>query len=679
MARMQASMMRNSRPNWTSPLRWLCALAVCLSSGCAAFHSVRGIPVAAVPEEYLGTTRDHQRTIDLSLLRRARQPAYLLDRGDVLGVYVEGELGRIGDPPPVSLPLPADGPPSFGFPMPIRDDGTISLPVAGTIPVRGLTVAQAEQAVLRAYLTPRRLLNPETARVLVSLNRPRMHNVLVIRQEAGNELAASSGQGTLNLGMLKRGTGRVVSLPAYQNDVLHALAQTGGLPGLDAENAIYVIRGRHDDFPPGQSAPTQLTLPLGQNERRRSPNTIIRAQSAQRPMESDSFADTAWPVARRPVAPVGTTRRAAYGSADSDEADYSLLPRAAYGSAEPASMVPGHAPRPAYAGGQDFATAPQPRTAQVDSPVSQAGYASHAAQVPFAQPVTQARFENPAMQARFETPAMQAQWSQPPAGLSPQNLLPTPHPLPGPNLMPLQPGYAPQAYNSVPAPQGYAPYPAPQGYAPMPGQGWSGAPTEALIPGGDLSGGDLAVADWPGLPDGNLDSRHVVRIPVRLSPGETVDIREEDIILSDGDIVFIESRETEVYYTGGLLGGGQYTLPRDYDLDVLGAIAVAQGSQSGAGVGGAASSGGTSALNQDVTTSASRIVILRRTPEGGQIPIEVDLYAALKDPNERVIIQPGDYILLRYKPIEAIGAFVERRLLEGALFGIAAAQLTQGN
>ena len=42
-----------------------------------------------------------------------------------------------------------------------------------------------------------------------------------------------------------------------------------------------------------------------------------------------------------------------------------------------------------------------------------------------------------------------------------------------------------------------------------------------------------------------------------------------------GDIVFIETREREVYYTGGVLQGREIPLPRDYDLDVLAAISLA--------------------------------------------------------------------------------------------------------
>eukprot|EP00913_Durusdinium_trenchii_P028315 g26543.t1 len=69
---------------------------------------------------------------------------------------------------------------------------------------------------------------------------------------------------------------------------------------------------------------------------------------------------------------------------------------------------------------------------------------------------------------------------------------------------------------------------------------------------------------------------NVVRIPLRLIPGEMPAITEEDITLYDGDVVLIESRESDVFFTGGLLGGGRFTLPRDQDLDVLQALAIVQ-------------------------------------------------------------------------------------------------------
>ncbi len=73
------------------------------------------------------------------------------------------------------------------------------------------------------------------------------------------------------------------------------------------------------------------------------------------------------------------------------------------------------------------------------------------------------------------------------------------------------------------------------------------------------------------------DDQNIVRIPLRFYPDEVPDFQEDDIILQTGDIVFVQSRNREVYYTAGALRGGAQQLPRDYDLDVLGAIALAQG------------------------------------------------------------------------------------------------------
>ncbi len=174
-----------------------------------------------------------------------------------------------------------------------------------------------------------------------------------------------------------------------------------------------------------------------------------------------------------------------------------------------------------------------------------------------------------------------------------------------------------------------------------------------------------------------VESQDVIKIPVRLAPGEMPYITEEDITLYDGDIVFIESRDSEVFYTGGLLGGGQYTLPRDNDLTVTQAVSIASSrSNSGAS---SRSLGGVSALNQDVSISASRVVVLRTLPCGQRVQIEVDIYKAFCHQDEDIIIQPGDMILLQYKCHEAVFAFVERYLLEGALLGIAAGTLNGGS
>lgn len=79
-------------------------------------------------------------------------------------------------------------------------------------------------------------------------------------------------------------------------------------------------------------------------------------------------------------------------------------------------------------------------------------------------------------------------------------------------------------------------------------------------------------------------------------------------------------------------------------------------------------------MNQDISVSASVVVVLRQLPDGGQIPIKVNLYKAMRNPAERILIQPGDFIILQYTPIEAVGAFIERNLLAGSLIGLATQQ-----
>ena len=184
-----------------------------------------------------------------------------------------------------------------------------------------------------------------------------------------------------------------------------------------------------------------------------------------------------------------------------------------------------------------------------------------------------------------------------------------------------------------------------------------------------LSGGVASTIDDPG----------VIRIPIRIGPGDAPLISESDITLQDGDIVFVESRGSEVFYTGGLLGGGQFMLPRDYDLRVLEALSIAQsGGQNNNSPRGI---GGISALNQDVTVSASKVIIRRRLADGTTVPIEVDINRAKRDMTgqENIIVQPGDYLILQYSRLEAVAAFLERHLLEGALFGLAASNLQNNN
>jgi hypothetical protein len=152
------------------------------------------------------------------------------------------------------------------------------------------------------------------------------------------------------------------------------------------------------------------------------------------------------------------------------------------------------------------------------------------------------------------------------------------------------------------------------------------------------------------------DPPNVTRIPLRFFPEDLPTFTEEDIILNDGDIVLIESRDREKFYTGGVLGGGEFPIPRDYDLDILGAIAIAGGpvgssgnilSASGLGNnrgGGFSGRGG----GGGGPLPPSEAIIVRRLCDGSQIPIKVDLNRALQDSSQRILIQPEDTVLVRY-------------------------------
>lgn len=572
-------------------------------SGCAAFRPIEGIPARFVPDEVKAPTRSGKRTIDLSLLSQTQPAVYHLDAGDVLAVYIEGVIPRPNEFPPINLPHQGEeASPALGYPIPVRPDGTISLPMlAKALPVRGQTVSQVENAVRRAYTVDKKILQSGNERVWVILHRPRQARILVIRQE-GVESPASGQPGQVNLGALKRGTGRVVTLSAYKNDVLHALAETGGLPGLDAENTIYVIRGK-----------------------RRSAGTL----------GADAWANSGSPNFGGGISGQNTGPNFALppsGIPPLPGGGYSINPPSS-GVAPVLPLAPGASANPT----SSDSSPPTPNDAS-ENETEDAG------------PQTRTKLKSglhPAVLG-FES------------GDSPKRVTPIayqqPIPVVAPSMIPNAPAWPP----------GMVPMNTPAFDSQL---GLPPTRTADAWP-------EMSADTWMGhssIGDPTLANQNVVKIPVRLAPGEQTQFTERDIILEDGDIVFIESRDTEIFYTGGLLGGGQYTLPRDYDLDVLGAMAIAQ---AGRATGGATrATGGITAINQDVTISASQAVILRKMPNGTQVPIRVDLYRAVRHPEERVLMQPGDYLILQYTKLEACGAFFERHLLEGALFGVAAAQV----
>jgi protein involved in polysaccharide export with SLBB domain len=397
--------------------RWLLlGLFVTGTSGCVTLgyspSNLQAVPAHELPPEILGRPRNEMQQISISRLRQKPPEAYLLGPGDILGIYIQDVLGKAEDSPPVHFSERGDQPPALGFPVPIQEDGTIALPYVDAIPLKGKTLTEATQAIKNAYIAAQILIKGEE-NIIVTLIRRRSVRVQVIREESGGVEGVS-----------KRGTGQTIDLPAYENDVLHALNETGGLPGTDAKNEIFIIRGSFEE---------------GRNQ----DEIIAHLRAAQQPCDC-------------------------------------------------------------------------------------------------------------------------------------------PTPLP--------------------------------------------------------------------------DNPSVTKIPIRFHPDELPQFTEDKIILQSGDIVYIPGRDSERFYTGGVLQGGDHLIPRDYDLDVLNAIALARGQLGSGGTGVMNIGRGSVALSGGggAGKNASDLIIVRKLPCGNQLTIKVDLNRALVDPSHRILVQPGDTLILRYKLYEEV-------------------------
>ena len=83
-------------------------------------------------------------------------------------------------------------------------------------------------------------------------------------------------------------------------------------------------------------------------------------------------------------------------------------------------------------------------------------------------------------------------------------------------------------------------------------------------------------------------------------------------------------------------------------------------------VGGPIANGGFNQNNLNGTLVArglgditpSMLVILRKTPGGGQVPIRVNLNEAIRDPRQRILVQPGDLLVLQQTPGEAVARYL---------------------
>lgn len=253
----------------SSVLAGLMAAAIATLSGCAAFTNpvANGVPVRMLPDEMLAPSREGFEPINLAMLRIEPPEAFLLDVGDTLGIYIEGIIGDESTPPPVNLPSSSELPPAIGYPFPIRDDGTISLPLAGSVKVSGMTIEHAEQAVVRAFLD-KEIIREEDFRIIVTLLRPRTVRVLVVREDGREPSVSVSSPGLRGVGAASTTigggvapTGNALELPIYENDLLNALTSTGGVPNNAYTPEVIIYRGYAKGSDLNGVSPTELPSP----------------------------------------------------------------------------------------------------------------------------------------------------------------------------------------------------------------------------------------------------------------------------------------------------------------------------------------------------------------------------------------------------------------------------------
>lgn len=397
-------------------------------TGCVSFTH-HAIPAYRLPQQFEAPSRCNLSPINFAMLGQNQPPEYILGSGDIIGVAIQGIV-----PPKAEevAPIiqgqmainreyyPSNGSihaPAIGLPLTVDSRGDLALPLIRPVPVGGLTLHVAAELIRKAYID-KQLVKEGNDRVNLTIIKARVHRVLVLREDASLESAnfIAKTQTVLH----KRGSGTVVDLPVYESDVLHALIASGGLPGVDAYNEIWVLRK---------------------------------------------------------------------------------------------------------------------------------------------------------------------------AGLNPE--------------------VVEQLQHSSDRGQ---------------------SPAEII--------------------DNTPTHLRAIRVPLKLCPGEPIPFSPQDVVLHDGDLVYIEPRRDEYFYTGGLLPGGQITIPRDEDLDVLEAIALANGSVGGPG--GASSAVFRAGAGPGFIVPPRRALILRKTPDGGQLPIRVDLARAMRNPAERIGIMPGDFIMLYYTPGEMV-------------------------
>lgn len=229
-----------------------------MNVGCTSLtQPLAGIPVRRLPPQFLAASKNNLVPLDPSRLTQEPPRQYLIDKGDILGIYIEGVLpysstDKVPEPPPVNFPKEDSTlDPSIGYPIVVQENGTIALPSIRPVKVQGMTLEQVTELIRKAYLDARVITNPEKLHPIVTMLKERQYNVVVVRQDVGAERQSQQGgggaKGSYLRGSDQSAAGSMIKLDAYKNDVLHALMASGGLPGINAKNEIKILRAGKAD------------------------------------------------------------------------------------------------------------------------------------------------------------------------------------------------------------------------------------------------------------------------------------------------------------------------------------------------------------------------------------------------------------------------------------------------
>jgi protein involved in polysaccharide export with SLBB domain len=232
-------------------IRSLGALTLASSVGCHAITDVhQAIPASRLPCELCTEPREGRTVFPLTALGQDKPLAHTIGPGDQLGVYVFGVMPPGTEEtlvlqrtqpvnqryyPPHGSSIGA----STGLPVEVDHTGSVDLPLIGKIELTGLTIPEATDVIKQAY-REKQITKQDSERVQVSLITARVHRVIVLREDTPSTPVALVKPGQVD--HIHRGSADVVDLPAYENDLLHALAVTGGLPGTDAAREIWIFK-----------------------------------------------------------------------------------------------------------------------------------------------------------------------------------------------------------------------------------------------------------------------------------------------------------------------------------------------------------------------------------------------------------------------------------------------------